>query len=191
MSKRGFDGVEKGKKGVTLKYEASRETSVPLSLAATPSSIAVDPNSKPSYTEDPNYVIDDMIVSKASKLNVCLPYALFNSLRTHHQRWAFAAGNINEPHKAFVDMMHNCQGGKFRKRIQVDGYNSNDIAMYLDYLRRSRFIKEYTWKRLRRWIPNTHLLTRDLKPFIVALFAHATVSDMRESGVAMIKKQKG
>jgi hypothetical protein len=110
---------------------------------------------------------------------------MYNALRKESHRRSFAAGNQNTPHFNFVRYIAD-QGTEnkeaLEKRLRIDGYNSMDMMRYLGYLKRSKHIKSYTWKRCAdKWTPINILTSKLTEPKIHVVFGNAVKTDRRLS----------
>jgi hypothetical protein len=102
------------------------------------------------YPEE-GYVVSDKIVKVALAQNLCLFYALYNSLRTCAERCRFAAGSPPSlPHLRFVEWANRpifTRNGR-KKDTAKRGFDELDMLHYLALLLREKRIVRYTWKHL-------------------------------------------
>jgi len=137
---------------------------------------------------DYNLIIDSSIVRSPISDNTCMFYALYNSLRTTELRIAFSDGNGYHPSLVFTNMFNQV---KYLERIQNEGYTSEDMRLYLLYLRDIGRIKRFVWAPLKKdWQLSAFFCSGDKRPVTILIFAHATVSTMRETFKKKIKSAK-
>jgi len=84
-------------------------------------------------------------VGKLSE-NLCLFFAVFNTLQDDAKRRALARGNITEPSKAFVEFMHETSTKEQIKKFRRIGFTRADICRFLEYLRELGEIAGFTWR---------------------------------------------
>jgi hypothetical protein len=98
------------------------------------------------------------IIRAKGDLNLCMFYAIFNVL-TPEQKIKFSAENLENPHKAFVDMIDRVVQQKLLsnvKKIKRDrsndksreGYTSFDMSIYLHWLKIKKYINSYSFQRI-------------------------------------------
>jgi len=79
--------------------------------------------------------------------DLCLFYAIYNSLRSVSERKAFRAWSHGQrPHEAFVLLIGHLLGRKFNVR---HGYTANCVFFYLEYLKTHNYIVDFCWHKAR------------------------------------------
>ena len=106
--------------------------------------------------KDP-FIVTNKIVKFPSDLNLCLFTACFNCLRTYEQRFAFCAGDIEQPFRPFIMVVRKhyletvgMKFSEYKTQVIRDGYSYEDMHIYLRYLRAEGFLsstveKSYVW----------------------------------------------
>jgi hypothetical protein len=89
------------------------------------------------------------IVKVGDDQNLCLITSMYNCLRTYEKRFAFSGGNIVNPFDYFLQIM-SLYETKETDRAK-NGYTTNEMATYLQQLVKDKYIRGYTWKRLKNY----------------------------------------
>ena len=132
--------------------------------------------------------IEDALVKVAgAKDNLCLFACVYNSMRSKAARFAMAGGNVNNPTARFVEIAQ--QNSRSLDR-SVEGYTSNDMGNYLQWLKHVKLIRGYKWKACREGMLENVLLrpTKFQSPNTACIFFGATTpTDCRD----LMKKKLG
>lgn len=129
--------------------------------------------------------------------DLCLYTAVLNSIKDPKARIAFAAGDKNlsgQNFKNFVaDDLSRCfrQSESYKKMMTTkrkEGYNTRDMAKYLQFLRKERYISSFTWKtcKYKDWHMKRATKIRAKEAYI--LFGFGLKSDERERMRQKLKK---
>ena len=108
-------------------------------------------------------------------------------MRSKAARFAMAGGNVNNPTARFVEIAQ--QNSRSLDR-SVEGYTSNDMGNYLQWLKHVKLIRGYKWKACREGMLENVLLrpTKFQSPNTACIFFGATTpTDCRD----VMKKKLG
>lgn len=103
---------------------------------------------------------EKIIKSGQSNLNLCQFDCILNALTTKEAKIAFCAGDESLSGHKFVEVISSYINGLsswYQRQIlankEREGYNSEDMKIYLDYLVKNSFIQAYYWKKvnIKRW----------------------------------------
>lgn len=124
---------------------------------------------------------DDIVKVKKGRENLCGFTAMYNSLRTAEERFAFSAGNTEDIALAFVEHIKVTRNKTLKELTKQNGggYNQLDFGSYLRMLKKEGWIKEFVWKNWDNWILFKMLNPKHAKKRSVLLFGYSVASDKR------------
>lgn len=136
-----------------------------------------------STDQVPTFMNVDNLVVKSFGDNCCLFWAMFLAMNDT-ERYYFSFCDVLDPCKAFKWFHIQFRG---KMDWEENGYNEEDMLLYLQFLVTSNVIQSFEWKEFHhgRWqFPNCVILT-PLNNKILVIFALASPSDL---GKALTKK---
>jgi hypothetical protein len=122
------------------------------------------------------FPITDNIVKTKDNKDMCMFYAMYNSLRSSLERYAFSMNDPISPHNRFGEMF---MGSKYSDRITKDGYNYFDMRQYLSFLKSAGYIKGYTWIKKKNWRLSSILASNQKSNLALILFGISVKTDER------------
>ena len=116
-------------------------------------------------------------------------YAVYNSLRSEEEKFAFSDGNLADPSKSFIDLFINKDTNeKFRKRIAEEGYTGEDMRLYLQKLVQNNRIREYDWLVKEKWSICSFFCSGSKKPGSYLIFGLSVVSEQKTIIIQRLKE---